>query len=183
MQVRLSTHRRLAKVLLVALASCASGGADRDRAPNGTGTTGPSGTGPSGTGASSTGSTSSGAGGGSLIMIDAAPPHRDAMAVVGCTGDLRAVIDGEGHVVPCPADQGCSAGKCLPACQAAQQSKANFGCDFWAPESPFLQNGDPQTTMKGACYAVFVANTWGRSAKLAVSRDGQSFDLTAFARM
>jgi hypothetical protein len=134
--------------------------------------------------------TASGTGGGNVpgtggsgppILVDAATPSGDAGG--GCSADLQSVVGSNGQLVPCPADQGCVGGACVPACRAAQQSKANFGCDFWAPDPPFLANDKPDAPARGPCYAVFVANTWGRSAKISVERNGQSFDVSTFARI
>jgi hypothetical protein len=98
----------------------------------------------------------------------------------GCSPDLQHVIDGNGNVVKtCPSDQGCYAGTCEPACEAAANTTGTIGCDFYAPDTPFYGN-DTTTSYEGACYAVFVANTWSRSAQITVSRNGQTFDMTQF---
>jgi hypothetical protein len=100
-----------------------------------------------------------------------------------CSADLQAIVDANGNVIKmCPADQGCSGGVCVPACDAASQSKGSIGCDFYAPDPPFYLNGQG-TSYDGTCYAVFVANTWSRPAKITVARNGQTFDLTQFGRI
>jgi hypothetical protein len=98
----------------------------------------------------------------------------------GCSADLQNVVDASGHVVKeCPSDQGCWDAKCILACEAAALSKGTIGCDFWGADPPFLANGHGWE-LDGPCYAVFLANTWGRPAKLTVTRGAQSFDMTQF---
>jgi hypothetical protein len=102
----------------------------------------------------------------------------------GCTSDLQAVVDQDGNVLmTCPPDQGCSGGMCVPACEAAANSQGSIGCEYWTPDPPFLQNETPGSSFHGSCYAVFVANTWGRDAKLTVKYDGNVLDVTSFARI
>src|SRR6185436_19906554 len=101
---------------------------------------------------------------------------------VGCSSDLQSVVDEKGNVLEkCPPDKGCTNGVCVPACDAAAKSKGSIGCDFWGMDPPFLQNGNP-SQLDGPCYAVLLANTWGRPAKITVERGGQSFDVTEFGR-
>ncbi|MFT3768202.1 MAG: IgGFc-binding protein [Minicystis sp.] len=103
---------------------------------------------------------------------------------VGCSSDLQSVVDGNGAVIQqCPPDQGCSEGACVPACEAAAKSHGSLGCTFYAPDPPFLSNGVFAPNLNGPCYAVFLANAWGRPAKIVVSRGGQSFDVTSFGRI
>ncbi|APR81529.1 Hypothetical protein A7982_06878 [Minicystis rosea] len=103
---------------------------------------------------------------------------------VGCSADLQSVVDGNGTVLEsCPADQGCFQGACVGACDAAAESHGSLGCTFWAPDPPFLSNGVYAPNLNGPCYAVFLANAWGRPAKITVSRGGQSFDVTSFGRI
>jgi hypothetical protein len=95
-----------------------------------------------------------------------------------CSADLHAVVDGMGQVLEaCPADQGCAEGTCVPACAAAAGSKANFGCTFIVPTPPAYPPALPP------CFAVFLANTWGHPAKLAVARGGVDLDITTAARL
>ena len=85
---------------------------------------------------------------------------------IGCSADMQNIVDENGNVLTkCPPDQGCFGGACIAACDAAAQSKGTIGCDYWAPEPPFWSNGGG-TKVDGPCYAVFLANTWGRSATL-----------------
>ena len=64
----------------------------------------------------------------------------------------------------CPAGQGCTTdGKCVAACDAAKADKSSVGCYYWSV--------NPDTTYAaGACYAVFVANTWDQPVTLGVER-------------
>ena len=106
-----------------------------------------------------------------------------AVAKRACSPDLQAIVDESGNVLEaCPPDRGCAGGVCVPACTAAAQVKSTIGCDFWAPEPPFYGNG-AGTTYDGSCYAVFIANTWARPARITVSRGGQKFDLNEFGRI
>jgi hypothetical protein len=66
-----------------------------------------------------------------------------------CTPDLRSVVDGAGRLIQeCPNDQGCAAGECVAACDAAARSSGSMGCEFWAPTPPL----EAHLTM---CHAVF----------------------------
>jgi hypothetical protein len=105
-------------------------------------------------------------------------------AGIGCSPDLQKVVDENGNVITdCPPDQGCFGGVCIPACEAAAQSKGSIGCDFWAPDPPFFMNNNGNSGHDGPCYAVFLANAWGRPAQITVSRGAQSFDLATFGRI
>jgi hypothetical protein len=97
---------------------------------------------------------------------------------LGCSADLRDVVDAAGKVVStCPADQGCSGGVCVEACKAADASRGNVGCDFRLPTPPSYVVDLPP------CFAAFVANTWPKPAKLSVERGGITYDVTKFARI
>lgn len=145
--------------------ACSAASDDGDGA--GAGSSGPGGT---LSGPTSSSSTGFGVGGGTVEGA-------------GCSADLQYVVDEEGNTVQaCPPDQGCSGGQCVPACQAAADAKGSIGCEYWAPTSPFYVNESPNpTTYDGACHAVFVANTWGRPAKLSVRRGATALEPTLFA--
>lgn len=101
---------------------------------------------------------------------------------VGCSADLQSVVDENGQVIQvCPPELGCFGGQCIPACQAAAQSKGSIGCDYYAPSPAFFQNESGGSSYGGACHAVFLANTWGRPAKLTVEHNGAPLDVTSFA--
>jgi hypothetical protein len=129
----------------------------------------------SGTGEGASSATSTGVGFGGFGTGGSAP--------AGCSSDLQAVVDDMGNtIMNCPPDQGCAGGACVPACQAAAGSKGSIGCDFYTPDPPFYVNGQG-STYDGACYAVFIANTWSRPAQITVTRKGQSFPLATFGRI
>ncbi|NUQ72956.1 MAG: IgGFc-binding protein [Polyangiaceae bacterium] len=120
---------------------------------------------------------STGPGGGFTTDAGIGPP-------VTCSADLQNIVDEKGNVVEtCPPDQGCFGGQCIPACEAAANAKGSIGCDYFAPDPPFYQNGPGAGTYAGTCYAVFIANTWGRHAKINVVRDNQAFDVNIFGRI
>jgi hypothetical protein len=146
--------------------ACSAAGEDG----SGVGASG-SGGGPGSGGEASGGSTSSGFGVGGGPIEGA-----------GCSADLQYVVDDQGNTIQaCPPDQGCAGGQCVPACDAAAQAKGSIGCEYWAPTSPFYVNESPNpTTYDGACHAVFVANTWGRHAKLTMRRGGTALEPTLF---
>ncbi len=97
---------------------------------------------------------------------------------LGCSGDLRDVIDEQGVVqMTCPVDEGCAGGKCVPACDAAAASKGSVGCDYVVPTPSFYAN------IKPPCFAVFVANNWPKDVKLTITRGGTSYDATQFGRI
>lgn len=102
----------------------------------------------------------------------------DGSPSYGCSADLRAVTDANGDVVTeCPPDQGCLEGQCIEACAAAAGSRGNVGCDFFVPTP------EGYATALPACFAMFVANTWPRPARLTVTRGAESYDVTQFARI
>lgn len=97
---------------------------------------------------------------------------------LGCSADLRSIVDATGKVVTtCPPDQGCAKGACVAACDAAGQSRGNVGCDFRVA-TPLAYH----TTLP-PCFAVVLANTWPRPAKITVDRGGVAYDVTKFARI
>src|SRR5262249_54518656 len=106
---------------------------------------------------------------------DASPIGGDATQ---CSSDLREVLDGNGDVIgTCPIDEGCAAGKCIPACDAAGASPGSLGCDFVvAPPSFLPADGSP-------CFAVFVANNWPADAAITVTRAGTAYDPVAIGRV
>ncbi|WP_437806323.1 IgGFc-binding protein [Sorangium sp. So ce1078] len=99
----------------------------------------------------------------------------------GCAADMRDVVDAEGNVVQvCPPELGCYQGQCIPACEAAEKAGGSIGCDYLAPSPPFFQNELAGSTFSGACHAVFLANPWGRSARVRVAYDGEPLDAAGF---
>ena len=70
-----------------------------------------------------------------------------------CSSDLHDVLDDSGNVVgTCPNDQGCAAGVCVAACDAAAASQGSVGCDFTVATPSFYAPIAPP------CFAVFLAN-------------------------
>jgi hypothetical protein len=92
-----------------------------------------------------------------------------------CSGDLQSVVNSSGVVVQsCPPDQGCAGGQCVPACQAAAANKGTIGCDFVVATPSFDRAEVPP------CFAIFVANSWGKAVTVQVTRGGMSYDATTF---
>ena len=93
-----------------------------------------------------------------------------------CSSDLHTVVDCDGNVITtCPPDQGCSGTSCVPACQSANDNKSNIGCDYFVVDPDVILDG------AGACFAAFVANTWGTTVTLSVEWNGQTLDPSKFA--
>src|SRR5512135_349423 len=95
-----------------------------------------------------------------------------------CSDDNSSVIDCQGNATECPPDQLCSAGTCMDGCQAAVDNHASVGCDYYAVDMDAAE-GPPQD----ACYTVFVANTSRGPAHINVEWNGQSVDLSQFAKL
>jgi len=95
-----------------------------------------------------------------------------------CSSDLHDVLDDNGNVVAtCPNDQGCAAGACVPACQAAAASQGSVGCDF------VVSTGSFYPTIAPPCFAVFLANNWPENAAVTISRAGMNYDAATFGRV
>jgi hypothetical protein len=94
-----------------------------------------------------------------------------------CSNDLHAVVDCMGTVLTaCSVDEGCANGVCIPdPCMAAEVSKSSYGCDYWAVKTAQRPQAD------GACFAAFVANTWGKPLHIGVERDGMKLPVASFA--
>jgi hypothetical protein len=65
----------------------------------------------------------------------------------------------------------------VPACQAAQENKSSIGCDYYSVAPDIIPEG------AGACFAAYIANTLGSPVTITVERDGQTFDVSQFARI
>ena len=95
-----------------------------------------------------------------------------------CSADLHQVLDCNGNpVMTCPDNQGCANGVCQDACQAAADGKSSIGCDYYAVDPDIIPDG------AGACFAAFVANTWGAPVSITVERGGQQLPIDGFARL
>lgn len=122
--------------------------------------------------ASAGGDSSAGVGGGhgaggSLSVVGAGggtcEPH--------CSADLKKVVGCDGQIVAeCGSDQACMNAACGDdPCAAADAAKSSYGCDYWAVKPDVIAD------VRGACFAVFVANTWTTPVHLSVSRSGETF--------
>jgi len=117
-------------------------------------------------------------GGGSASVGGFMPTGSGGGSSWGCSADLRYVVDGQGTVIEeCWPDAGCANGMCVPPCDAASESKGNVGCDF-SVATPYFY-----TTIAPPCFAVFLANNWPKDAQITIERDGQTYDVTQYARI
>ncbi len=99
-----------------------------------------------------------------------------------CSPDLHDILDLQGNVVStCPPDQGCSTSGCVPACQAAAAAHGSLGCDFMVATPAFFAGLQP--TYSSPCFAIFVANNWGKDTVITVNRNGSTYDATKFGRI
>jgi hypothetical protein len=99
-----------------------------------------------------------------------------------CSPDLHYILDLNGNVVQtCPADQGCSAGGCVPACQAAAAAHGSLGCDFMLATPSFFAALYP--SYYAPCFAVFIANNWGEDTVINVDRAGTTYNTATFGRI
>lgn len=107
------------------------------------------------------------------VFPDSGPPIGS-----GCSADLRDVLDSTGAVLrTCPEDQGCAMGTCIAACDAASGAEGTIGCAFVAHTPPTYPPALPP------CHAVFLANAWPHAVRVTVTRDGTTYDATAFGRI
>jgi hypothetical protein len=105
------------------------------------------------------------------------------VSALGCSGDLQNVVDQSGNVImACPPDQGCAAGMCIPACQAAAANHGTIGCDF-VQATPSFCFGDSSEVITPPCWAVFIANNWGKAVNITVSYAGTSYPVSGFGRI
>ncbi len=90
-----------------------------------------------------------------------------------CSGDLHSIIDCNGAVVQsCSDAQGCSAGTCIPACDAAVANKSSVGCEYYAH--------NPRMLFGTGCFALYVANTWSSPVTVTGDVSGTKLDLTKY---
>jgi hypothetical protein len=95
-----------------------------------------------------------------------------------CSADNTAVVDCDGNSTECPADMGCSMGACMNACDAAEQNHSSVGCEYYAVDMD-AASGPPQD----ACYTVFVANVSRDPVHITAEWNGQSIDLSRYAKL
>ncbi|MFT3693572.1 MAG: IgGFc-binding protein [Kofleriaceae bacterium] len=95
-----------------------------------------------------------------------------------CSADLHSVVDCNNNVVQtCDADQGCANGACADACAAAAANQSSVGCDYYSVDPDIIAE------VQGACFAAYIANTWGAPISITLERGGQSLDVSQFARV
>lgn len=96
-----------------------------------------------------------------------------------CSADLKSVLDCNGNVLEsCGTDQACLNGTCSnDPCGAADAAQSSYGCDYWAVKPDLIAEG------AGACFAVFVANTWDVPVHIDVFRLGVQYTDTSFIRI
>ncbi|MFH2010434.1 MAG: IgGFc-binding protein [bacterium] len=87
-----------------------------------------------------------------------------------CSADLQHIVDCNGlEVDTCPGDEACLNGQCgADPCEAADAARSSYGCNYYVPKPDFIQ---PEGY--GACYAVFIANTWNSPVFITVEKDNQ----------
>jgi hypothetical protein len=99
----------------------------------------------------------------------------DTASAYQCSGDLQSVVTSQGVLVEkCPPDEGCAGGKCVAACAAAAAAKGTIGCDFVVATPSFYPMIAPP------CFAIFIANNWGKAVTIQVTRNGTAYDNTSF---
>lgn len=91
-----------------------------------------------------------------------------------CSRDLHAIVDDCTQAVleQCPADQGCAAAACVPACESAEVSQGSIGCSFYAVPP------DSAPSSESSCYAVFLANTWSTPAAIKAELGSEPLDVS-----
>jgi hypothetical protein len=109
------------------------------------------------------------------VTIGAGPGPGSNGCELGCSADLKKVVDCNGEVVlECPGDHACAGGACIDdPCFAAEEAKSSYGCDYWALKTPLVAEGD------GACFAAFVANTWSTPVHIELRRQGEALPAAA----
>lgn len=92
-----------------------------------------------------------------------------------CSPDRLSRVDCDGNVIPCAAGEGCSGGKCIPACEAAKEQQNTIGCEYFpvVPSSP--------SSTYGTCYAVLLANVWNTPIDIHLSWGDQQIS-TSYVR-
>ncbi|APR79780.1 Hypothetical protein A7982_05127 [Minicystis rosea] len=136
------------------------------------------GTGGGGAGMPSAGSGAGMGSGGENISLTtgSAPTTGTGSCQTHCSADLHSVVDCNGNVLStCPADQGCGANGCVPACDSAKENKSTIGCDYYSVDPDII------TVAQGACFAAFVANTWTAPVTISVERAGQTLNAANFS--
>ncbi|MBA3546137.1 MAG: IgGFc-binding protein [Nannocystis sp.] len=99
--------------------------------------------------------------------------------VPGCSPEYDQVLCDDVVVETCGSNRYCVDGGCqnLGACDAAALLQRSEGCDFWAVKTEL------NAEAKGACFAVFVANTGTSPAHLTVAYGNDALPVAKFARI
>jgi len=95
-----------------------------------------------------------------------------------CSNDLKKVINCKGAVIEdcVAAGKACANSACIDnPCQAAEDAKSSYGCDYWAVKTA------QRTQASGACFAMYIANTWPANVQITVEYDGMQYPPSDFA--
>jgi hypothetical protein len=124
-----------------------------------------------GTGGAGTGGTGTAGDGGGLI-------NDGGVCELTCSNDLKKVINCKGVTIDDCISNGqvCVNSACTddPPCTAAELAKSSYGCDYWAVKTA------QRVEASGACFAVFIANTWPANVHITVEHDGVQYPTSDF---
>lgn len=95
-----------------------------------------------------------------------------------CNDDGSGIIDCDGNVTLCSDELACSDGACVDPCEAAVASNSSVGCEYYTVDMDAAQ-GPPYD----ACYTVFVANTSRGNVHMNIEWNGETVDLSQFAKL
>lgn len=162
-------NRRVTRLLFLGLAMSASGALSLGVSC--TDTSGPKLEPDGGAGTGGGAASTSGTGG------DIIDPDGSVSCDFVCSNDLKKIVDCYGvEQSKCGDEQGCVKATCIDnPCEAANQAKSSYGCDYWAIKTGLLAKTE------GACFAAFVANTWSTPVKINVEYQGMPLDVATFA--
>lgn len=91
-----------------------------------------------------------------------------------CSVDGHDVVDCHGDLLEdCGPGRACAGATCMPACDAAAESKSSVGCSFYAHV--------PNHTRGQGCHAMFVTNVWDAPTTLTGEVNGTTIDLGPYA--
>jgi hypothetical protein len=131
-------------------------------------------TGSSGGGSGSSGGGSGSGSGGNLVGEGGS----GGSCAETCSADLHNVVDCHGNVVTmCPPDQGCAGTTCVDACASASANKSTFGCEYYAVDPDIIAEA------QGACFAMYIANTWTSPVNITADWGGQPINVATAAQV